>query len=194
MACDYHVSSFSRTYCTSDAKSLPHVHVGLVLGTSPKVMSGEQNLYYTHRIEAASRLYFQGIIDRILVSGDNRTIYYNEPIVMKADLLEAGIPEDCIHLDYAGLRTLDSMVRSKKVFGQDSIIVISQDFHNERAVYLARKNGIEAWGYNAEDVSLNSGFKTRIREYFARVKMMLDIYILHTQPRHLGDPIEIPND
>ncbi|TNE26291.1 MAG: vancomycin high temperature exclusion protein [Bacteroidetes bacterium] len=191
---DHHVASYSSPFCSSSLSDMPHVHVGVVLGTSPKLSSGQDNFYFKYRIKAATELYFAGVVDRILVSGDNRTVYYNEPVEMQKALIEAGIPKDHIHLDFAGLRTLDSMVRSKEVFGQDSIVVISQAFHNERAIYLARENGINAWGYNAKDVSAKMGFKTRTREYFARCKMMLDLYILGTDPRHLGEPVEIPAD
>lgn len=191
---NYHVSSYSSPFCSASLSQIPHAHVGVVLGTSPKLTNGRENYYFKNRITAAVELYNEGIVDRILVSGDNRTVYYNEPVEMQKALIDAGIPKDRIHLDFAGLRTLDSMVRSKEVFGQDSIVVISQAFHNERAVYLARENGIQAWGYNAKDVSAKMGFKTRVREYFARCKMMLDLYVLGTDPRHLGEPVEIPAD
>lgn len=194
LASDWHVSLATKDYCADQLEELPNVHVGLVLGTSPKLSDGRENLYFTYRIDAAVALFEAGKIERILVSGDNRTVYYNEPEEMRRALISRGIPEDRIHLDYAGLRTLDSMVRGKEIFGQDSVIVVSQAFHNHRAVYIARANEMEAYGYNARDVSVAFGLKTRVREALARTKMLLDLYIFRTEPRHLGEAEYIPED
>lgn len=164
--------------------------VGVVLGTSKYLVKGGINLYFKFRIDAAVRLYNSGKIDFILVSGDNGTQSYNEPETIKKELLKRGIPENKIFLDYAGFRTLDSVIRAKKVFGQDSFTLISQEFHNERAIYIANHNGIQAIGYNAKDVADNKGVKTKIREYFARSKAVLDI-IFGVKSKFLGDRIEI---
>lgn len=169
---------------------IPYNKVGLLLGTSKKARSGNVNLYYKYRIQAAVRLFKAGKIDYILVSGDNSTRYYDEPTTIKKDLINAGIPADRIYLDYAGFRTLDSVVRSKEIFGQSSITVISQQFHNERAIYIAGRKGIKAVGFNAKDVNVNYGFKTKVRERFARVKMMLDI-LIGKKPKFLGEKIVI---
>ena len=135
-------------------------------------------------------MYKSGKISYILVSGDNSTEYYNEPEQFKKELIKHGIPEDKIFLDYAGFRTLDSVVRAKKVFGQSKITIISQKFHNERAIYIAEKHGIDAIGFNARDVSKNYGFKTKVREYFARSKAIIDV-VFNVDPKFLGDKIEI---
>ena len=132
-------------------------------------------------------------METLIVSGDNRSKYYNEPQKMKNALIEEGVPASRIVCDYAGLRTLDSVVRAKKIFGADKILVISQRFQNERAIYLAQANGIEAFGFNAEDVELQAGYKTKIREVGARVKMWLDVNFLDTAPTHLGDKVEMPS-
>ena len=108
----------------------------------------------------------------------------------KNELLKKGIPENKIYLDYGGLRTLDSVVRLKEIFGQNTVTMISQEFHNERAIYLAEHFGIKAIGFNAEDVTNRLGFKTQIREYFARVKVFVDI-IFNLEPKFLGEKIEI---
>ena len=186
------VSSFAQPYISSTMDDLPAQKVGLMLGTSPRLSGGRPNLYFTYRVQAATDLYKQGKIEYILVSGDNRKKEYNEPRAMRDALIKKGIPEDHIILDYAGFRTFDSMIRAEKVFRQDSFIVISQPFHNERAVFIARKSGIEAYGFNARDVDVAAGFKTKLREVGARVKMILDIYVLHTEPKFLGDPVIIP--
>ena len=110
---------------------------------------------------------------------------------MREALLKLGVPDSCIVLDYAGFRTLDSVVRCDEVFGEDSITIVSQEFHNQRALFIANKNNINAIAYNANDVYKNYSFKTRLREYFARVKCVLDIYIFHTSPKFLGEKIKI---
>ena len=125
-----------------------------------------------------------------MVSGDNGSLYYNEPNVFKKDLIKGGIPAENIFLDYAGFRTLDSMVRAKAIFGLDNVTVISQKFHNERAIYLAEKKGLHAIGFNADGISLHQGLKVQLREYFARVKVFIDL-ALNTQPKFLGEKIEI---
>ncbi|WP_313608081.1 ElyC/SanA/YdcF family protein, partial [Dysgonomonas sp.] len=124
-------------------------------------------------------------------SGDNSRKDYNEADDMRAALVEAGVPDSIIHCDYAGLRTLDSVVRMNEIFGQDSFIVVSQEFHNERAVFLAQNYGLTAYGYNAKDLSLNrSSYRTKIRELFARVKVFVDI-ATGKEPKYLGEKIKI---
>lgn len=177
-----------KTYGSID--EIPKNKVGLVLGTSNRLVGGRSNPYYTNRINAAIALFKAGKIDYILVSGDNGSPYYNEPIVFKRDLIKRGIPKERIFLDYAGFRTLDSMVRAKVIFGLDKVTIISQEFHNKRAIYLAEKKGLEAIGFNAGDISLKNGLKVRIREYFARVKVFIDL-ALNTQPKFFGEQIEI---
>ena len=184
------ISARGKTFSDLDLASMPKNKVGLVLGTSRMLMEGGINPYYAHRIDATIALYKAGKIEFVLVSGDNGTIYYNEPTTIKKDLVEGGIPTDKIFLDYAGFRTLDSMVRAKFIFGLDSVTVISQKFHNERAIYLAEKKGLKAIGFNAKGISGKQGLKVQFREYFARVKVFIDL-LLNTQPRFYGEKIEI---
>lgn len=174
----------------SDVSLIPKNKVGLVLGASKYAPSGNINLFYKYRINAVVALYKAGKIDYILVSGDNSRKDYDEPSDFKNDLIAKGIPEHKIFLDYAGFRTLDSIVRSKKIFGQNSITIISQKFHNERALYIANHFNIKAVAYNAKDV-LHGGTKTHLREYLARSKASLDL-VFNVQPKFLGDPILIP--
>ncbi len=174
----------------TDTMLIPKNKVGLVLGTSRMQVEGGVNPYYAHRINATIELYKAGKIEFVLVSGDNGSIYYNEPNTIKKDLIKGGIPDEKIFLDYAGFRTLDSMVRAKYIFGLDSVTVISQKFHNERAIYLAEKKGLKAVGFNAEGISGKQGVKVQFREYFARVKVFIDL-LLNTQPRFYGEKIEI---
>lgn len=181
----------SEDYVYNDIEKIPEQKVGLVLGTAKYIRGGQINLYFKYRIQAAKELYEAGKVSAFVVSGDNGHITYNEPREMYNALVEQGIPDSIIYMDYAGFRTLDSVVRMNKIFGQHSFIVVSQEFHNERAVYLARHKGLEAYGYNACDLKLNKlSIKTKIREKFARVKVFIDI-LLNKQPKFLGEPIEI---
>lgn len=184
------VNSF-RNKCYSNIDELPERKTALVLGTAKYVEKGVQNLYYQNRIDAAVELYQSGKIEFIIVSGDNGTEQYNEPITMQQDLIARGIPKNKIYLDYAGFRTLDSVERAREIFSQDSIIVVSQQFHNERAIAIASKKGIHAIGFNAQGVYGKRSFKTNLREVFARVKTVLDVTILQTKPKFYGDKIEI---
>ena len=164
--------------------------VGLVLGTSKYLSDGRINLYFKYRIDATVDLFKTGKIDYVLVSGDNSSENYDEPTDFKNELIERGIPEDKIYLDYAGFRTLDSVVRSKEIFGQDDITIISQQFHNERAIYLAEKYGINAIGFNAKDINGKYGIKVKLREYLARTKVFLDI-LFGVEPKFYGKKIKI---
>ena len=176
-----------------EVSEVPAQPVGLLFGTTDKI--GERdNLYFTHRIDAAVELWEAGKVKCLLVSGDNREKYYNEPNKMRDALIERGVPKEVIVRDFAGLRTLDSVVRAKDIFRAPSVILISQKFHNERASYIAQHEGLEYVGYNAQDVPTGTGLKTKLREVAARVKMWLDVRIFDTEPRHRGDweylPIE----
>lgn len=190
--CAYHFTSYKTAKLhSSSLTDVPKTKVALVLGTSNFLSNGETNLYFKYRMDAAEALFKSGKVQFILVSGDNRKANYNEPKQMAKALAERGIPQDRIVLDYAGFRTLASVVRAKKVFQQQEFIIISQPFHNERALYIARNKEIKAFGFDAKKVSARAGFKTIVREHLARVKMMLDLYILRTEPKFLGEEIVI---
>ena len=132
-------------------EDLPEADVALVLGCAKTLSNGRSNLYFQYRIDAAAEAFTKGKCRYLIVSGDNSIQSYNEPDLMKEALILRGVPEDRIVCDYAGLRTLDSVVRANKIFGQRALLVISQQFHNERAIYIARQSGIEMIGLNAED-------------------------------------------
>ncbi len=190
LACNWIIEKSAEGRVYGNVIEIPANRVGLLLGTSPKLKGGKANRYFDYRIEAAVFLYRSGKIERILVSGDNRQRNYNEPVEMRKALLAKGVPDSVIVMDFAGIRTLDSVVRAKKVFGQDRFTIISQRFHNERALYIAKYNGIEAVGFNATDVDAYSGLKTNTRELLARVIVFVDL-LFGKGPRHLGEPITI---
>ncbi len=172
---DWYVKKVNQQRLYQAATDLPKRPVGLVLGTSKYVKNGQLNRYYTYRINAAVALWEAGKVDRLLLSGDNSREGYNEPADMQADLIARGIPKEHLLLDYAGFRTLDSVVRCRKVFGFDQVIIISQRFHLERAVFLAQYKGVDALGLIAQDVDGVYGLKVQLREKLARVKLILDL-------------------
>lgn len=182
-------STKKQLYTSVD--SIPKTKVGIVLGTSRRLANGTKNVYFSYRIAAAKKLFEAGKVNYLILSGDNRVNNYNEPKDMQEALIEEGIPDSCLVLDYAGLRTFDSMVRCKEIFGQDSVIVISQEFHNARAVFIANKIGLKAFGYNAQKVINQKTTYIKVREFFSRTKCVLDLYLLGTKPKHMGEKIKI---
>lgn len=187
----FRISSFAfDTY--DSVQHIPYNEVGLILGTSSLTSDGSRNQFFANRIEAASWLYQHGKIDYILVSGDNRHASYNEPRQMMNALIKAGIPKERIVADFAGFSTIDSIGRAAKVFMLRDVTIISQQFQNERALFIAHNEGMNAIGFNARDPdSKLAHAMVYIREFFARLKCILDVYILNTQPTFLGDPIAI---
>jgi SanA protein len=185
------VSVLGNKYAYDSVEKIPHNHCALVLGTSKYLSNGHQNLYYLNRIKAAVDLYNNKKIDFIIVSGDNRNKNYNEPLRMYNDLVAVGIPKNKIFLDYAGFRTLDSVIRGKEVFGQDNFTIVSQPFHNQRAIFIARKKGINAIAFNADDVSDKESIEVRIREIGARILVAFDL-LIERQPHFLGERVIIP--
>src|SRR5579859_775593 len=160
--------------------------VGLVLGTSNKSRNGSANPFFENRIKAAAELYREGKIVHFILSGDNRSSkYYNEPLEMRKALVRLGVPDSAITLDYAGLRTLDSIVRSKEIFGQDRITIITQPFHSYRALFISNFYNIDAVALVAREPGREVPFNVYMREYFARAKAVLDLYVLNTAPHHL---------
>ena len=170
-------------YCTREfnyfsIENLPSNDVALVLGTSRNTEKGKENLFFKYRMEATARLFKVGKIKDISLSGNNDSRYYNEPLDMQKALLNLGVPENVMTLDYAGFRTFDSVIRCKQVFNQDNFTIISQNFHNARALYIARNEGIEAISFAAQDVPDGYSLRTLVREYLARPKAVLDVHFL----------------
>ena len=175
-------------YC--NVNEIPSNKAGLLLGTSKYLNSGKQNQYFENRITATVQLFKAGKIKSVVISGDNGKEDYNEPQDMKDDLVKQGVPPEKIYLDHAGFRTYDSVYRIKEIFGQSSFTIISQEFHTRRAVYIAKSLHLQAIGYNAKDVDAYHGFKTIVREKFARVKVFIDL-AFGKKPKFLGEKIEI---
>ena len=187
---DFSMTYKAKNYVFNDVNTIKKNKIGLVLGAGKYTIHGNVNLYYKYRLEAALELYNSGKIEFILFSGDNSTKDYDEPTDFKNDLIKQGVPENKIILDYAGFRTLDSVVRAKEIFGLTEFTIISQKFHNERALFLTKHYKINAVAFNAKSVSRRYSIKTTLREYLARTKASIDL-LFNVQPKFLGDKIEI---
>jgi SanA protein len=190
IAADIEIGNSTDNLVFDNVESIPYNRVGLLLGASKLSSSGNTNLYFKKRTHAAVELYNARKIDFIVISGDNSRIDYNEPKDMQDELIRLGIPSNRIYLDYAGFRTFDSVIRINKIFGQTNFTLISQNFHNRRAIYIAQYHGLNAVGYNAADIEGHLGLKTNIREMFARVKVFWDL-LFNVEPKFLGEPIDI---
>jgi SanA protein len=177
-------ATYPRVY--EEVSLLPHKRLGLVLGTTHKLKTGDDNPYFTGRIKTVAKLYKEGKIDHILLSGDNRTKYYNEPAKMKEALLKENVPEEDITLDYAGLRTLDSIVRCKEIFGQNEVIIVTQRFHSYRALFISDYHNLDAVVMAAQKVRFPVSMRTSLREIIARPLAIIDLFILKRRPRLLG--------
>jgi len=184
--CDFHVAGASDGLVFSNPADAPHRDVALVLGTAKYVQGGRLNLFYLPRIQAAAKLFHAGKVRGIVVSGDNSRTDYDEPTHMKSDLVALGVPAKFITCDYAGFRTLDSVHRIERVFQEPSYIVVSQEFHVRRALYLAAHRGHNAIGLAVRTPGGYRGMKVRLREVLARAKAVLDVNLLNTNPKYLG--------
>lgn len=167
--------------------SIPARKAGLLLGTGKQTRRGTANLHFSQRIEAAAALYRAGKVQHLLVSGDNHSANYDEPDDMRQALIAAGVPASAITCDYAGFRTLDSVVRAKDVFGLSQCTIISEEFHCPRALWIARQHGLDAIAYAAPDVSLRAwSIRAKFREQLARSWCAVDLYVLHRGPHFPG--------
>lgn len=183
LVCNWWVVYNTRDQSYFNIHELPANDVGLVLGTSKFVRTGKENLFFRYRMEATARLWKEGKVKYLILSGNNDSEYYNEPVDMQRALMKLGVPPSVMTLDYAGYRTFDSVVRCKDVFNQEKITIISQNFHNTRALFIGNHEGIEAIAFAAQDVPDGYSLRTLIREYLARPYAILDVYLLRPQPK-----------
>jgi SanA protein len=178
----------SSVFLTFD--SIPSRTVAIVPGASV-TSRGEPSAMLVDRLETARQLYLRRKVRRILVSGDNRTRYYNEPLAMRRWLTEHGVPDRDVYVDYAGQRTLDTMERAARVFHVRDAVVCTQTFHIHRSVFLAQQAGIDAVGLASDRRRYRRTLADRVREYAARTLAFADAFVLGTEPRHLGPPVPI---
>lgn len=184
---DIGVALITRRHRYRRVEDLPACDDALLLGTAKYLASGGHNVYYQYRIQAAIDLWRAGKTKRFVVSGNGLTEAVSETAAMQADLVAAGIPAGVIWQDEAGMRTLDSIVRYADTFdtprGQRRLCMVSQPFHNQRALALARWQGMDAVGYDAQAVGWRGGWRVHLRERGARLKWAWDI-VRGTAPQH----------
>jgi len=185
----YHINKETEAYIYDRVEELPSTYTALVLGASVR-RNGELSTMLRDRVESALLLYNKGKIKRFLVSGDNRTTNYNEPVAMKKYLLERGVPEEDIFMDFAGFDTYDSVYRASYIFEVDSAIVVSQRFHLPRAIYIARSMGLNFYGYNGDRREYELESRNRFREVAANVKAWIEL-LIDKEPHFKGDKIPI---
>ena len=175
----------------SDISKIPAKNVALVLGTTKFLKGGKRNYFYKYRIDATVALFNAKKIRAIVVSGDNGSKNYDEPTTMHDDLVARGIPSKYITIDYAGFRTLDSIVRAEAIFDLKDYIIVSQQFHLERAIYLAHAKGQKVIGFIAKDFK-NTIWAKRMehRELLARAKAFFDVH-LGVEPRFYGEKVKV---
>ena len=184
-------ASAGRVFDAAHLDAVPRQRAAVVMGCVRTLPNGLNNLYFSRRIDAAAALYKAGKVDCLIVSGDNHVKGYDEPSDMKESLVAAGVPAERIVCDYAGFRTLDTVVRAKKVFGLDSFLIVSQLDHVRRTVFTARGFGCDAYGYAARDVTGRYSVKTTIREQLAKIAAVADV-ILRRSPKFLGPRETLP--
>jgi SanA protein len=184
---DMYISKQAESDLYQSSIKIPEKKAALVLGTAKYMVGGGKNYFYTYRIRAAVELFKAGKVKAIVVSGDNSTKYYNETSKMQKDLIKAGIPSRYITLDPLGVRTLDSVVRAEAIFDLKDYIIVSQKFHLERALFIAKAKGQKVIGFMAKDIpGTKAAYRMKAREYLARAKAFLDVYILQTTPKFDG--------
>ncbi len=177
---DMTMTQQTSAFVYTDLRKLPSKKTALLLGTTKSIAKDKKNYFYIYRIRAAAALFKAGKVKTILVSGDNGSQHSNETAAMQKDLIDAGVPEKHIVVDNAGFRTFDSITRAKEVFKTEDYIIVSQKFHLERALFIARKKKQKAIGFAAKDIEgTKAAYKMRLREYLARTKAFLDIYLLN---------------
>jgi SanA protein len=187
------VSYLAHDYVVNDLKDVQHCKAALILGTSPLARSGKPNIYFVYRMNAAATLFLNGKADYLIVSGARSSANYDEPSAMRAALVARGVPADRIYRDEGGDHTLESVMRAKNVYGLEDAIIVSQRFHIERAIYLARAHGLSFTGFAAQDVTFPSGLLMAAREVISRLGA---VYYGLTEPLALAKntPVTLGTD
>lgn len=186
------MSKEAEPFIYSNIKDIPQRKVGLLLGTAKYLKGGYKNYFYSYRIDAAVKLYKRKKIKKIIVSGDNSSKRYDETTSMQEDLIKRGVAKNDIFLDYAGFRTLDSIVRAEAIFSVKDYVIITQKFHAQRAIFISHKKGHKSVAFIAKDIANTpTALKMKIRELFARAKAYIDIYFLKTEPKFYGKKIDL---
>ena len=187
------VLNFSRDWYFDQVEDVTNRYIGLVFWAAVKGRDTPSDIL-KDRLTVAYKAYMLGKVEKLIVSGDNSNIYYNEPVVMQKYLLHLWVREDDIYLDYAWFDTYDSLYRARQIFGITSLTLFTQDFHLKRAIYIGKRMWMEVLWVETNLRSYTKRYYHSFREIFARVKAFIEVEITHPKPRFLGDPIEILTD
>ena len=194
VGCNVWITVSTSRFIKESVEDLAFSDVVIVLGTS-RVVEGEANPHFDNRMAAAASLYHSNKVGILLVSGYHDKPYYNEPKDMREALEKLGVPPGAIAEDGMGLRTLDSLAHAKQQFPyKNTFVVISDGFHVPRAVFLGRKQGLQMAALASREVGYSYSAGSRVRECLARVKAVLDIYVLGTEPSGLDEVIPLTAD
>ena len=155
----------------ADVARVPSADVALVLGTAPIGPEGGPNRYFVYRLDAAAALWKAGKVKYLIVSGAGE-----EPDAMRAGLIDRGVPASVIYRDPSGYRTWDSVLRARDVYGLKRLLVVSQQFHLDRALFIARQEGLDAWGLRARDVDTPYSIFTELRRYPSALRAYYDVW------------------
>lgn len=178
------MASWGKVYATDDPARLPQVDAALVLGTLPYDPPGQLNPWLSRRLGAAVDLWWSGKVKYLIVSGNRESDSYDEPTVMRDVLVQRGVPANVIYRDFAGFRTVTSIARARDIYGQRRLIVVSQRDHIDRAIFLARHMGVEAWGYDA----IGSAPFMLLRHYRSKLTVIYAYWDLVIGPRPAAGP------
>jgi len=178
------MSSWGKVYATDDVAHLPQTEVALVLGTLPYDPPGRLNPWLSRRLGAAEELWKAGKVKYLIVSGNREADRYDEPTIMRDALVARGVPANVIYRDFGGIRTVMSIARARDIYRQKRLIIVSQRDHLDRAIFLARHMGVEAWGYDAQGTMPF----TILRHRDSKLGMILAFWDIVIGPRPADGP------
>lgn len=188
-----YVQHFYEPFIYKNSAQVPAAQTALVLGASVRA-NGKPSPFLTERLERAIELYRTHKVSKLLFSGDHSDVYYDEVNAMKNYAMKYNIRDADIFLDHSGLRTLDSVVRTKKIFGVADVIIVTQGFHLSRALWIADAFSLSAYGFNADTSERPLHWQNYLREFAARTVTFFELYIFKTMPRYMGKEIPISGD
>lgn len=184
-----HIHSATEEVIFENGEDVPDVFTAIVLGASVR-SNGNLSMMLEDRVKSAYQLYKDGKVKRFLLSGDNGSKNYNEPQAMKEYLINLGVPEEDIFLDYAGFDTYDSMYRASSIFNVKDAVVVTQKFHLPRAIYISQKLGLNYYGLIGDKHIYQREGANQRRELLANVKAYSEL-LMDKEPTYLGSQIPI---
>ncbi|MCV9386109.1 SanA/YdcF family protein [Reichenbachiella ulvae] len=179
--CNFWIIGETKDRISMDTRELVGAEIGIVFGTSNKLIGGADNPFFYNRVNTAAQLIKSGKVEKLLLSGSRDSIYYNEAEMMKAALIDLGVSQNRLILDDNGDRTLESLARMRDVYGVESCVVVTQQYHAYRCLFLADHLGISAECLAAKTPEIVEHKKAILRELFARTKAVIDILMIYPE-------------